>query len=73
MTPQISADAALKWLQYRGTMHDARGNPVTYMGRHRALERYNAKEGTINGVPAYADYANTVLTNAMASYEHWQD
>jgi hypothetical protein len=72
MTPQTSADAALKWLRYKGTVHDGRGNPVTYLGHHRALERYNAADGTINGLPASSDYANTVMNNARASYGDWQ-
>jgi hypothetical protein len=72
MTPQTSADAALKWLQHRGTIHDARGNPVTYVGHHRALELYNAEKGMKNGLPAYADYASSIMNNAWASYGDWQ-
>ena len=72
MTPQTSADAALKWLQYRGSIHDKSGKPVSYQGHYRALERYNVGKGTINGVPAAEDYANTVMNNARASYGNGQ-
>ena len=44
MTPQISADAALKWLQYKGWVHDGRGRAVRYRGDDGALQRYNAKD-----------------------------
>ena len=68
MTPQTSADAALKWLQYKGTVHDANGRPVSYRGHYTAFQRYNVGRGFIHGVPAAEDYANTVMNNARASY-----
>ena len=66
MTPQTSAEAALKWLQYRGTEHDAKGNAVRYHGHYVALKRYNVGKGFKNGVPAADDYATTVMNNAQA-------
>jgi hypothetical protein len=45
MTPQTSAEAALKWLQYKGTEHDASGNAVRYRGHYEALKKYNGKDG----------------------------
>jgi hypothetical protein len=68
MTPQTSADAALKWLQYKGSIHDANGRPVRYRGHYDAFQLYNAGPGFIHGVPAREDYANTVINNARASY-----
>lgn len=66
MTPQASAEAALKWLQYKGTEHDAKGNAVRYRGHYEALKKYNAKGGFINGVPADDDYATTIMNNSKA-------
>ena len=41
MTPQSSADAALKWLQYKGWVHDSTGKPTRYRGDALALRGYN--------------------------------
>lgn len=41
MTPQTSADAALKWLQYKGWHHDLTGERDHYRGDDRALWGYN--------------------------------
>jgi hypothetical protein len=68
MTPQTSADAALRWLQYKGSQHDANGSPVRYHGHYDALRAYNGSERIINGVLAKDDYANTVMNNARVSY-----
>ena len=68
MTPQASADAALRWLQYKGTEHDASGRPVRYRGHYDALRAYNGSKRMINGVLAEDDYANTVMNNARDSY-----
>lgn len=66
MTPQASAEAALKWLQYKGTERDAKGNAVRYRGHYEALKNYNGKGGLINGVPAKENYATAVMNNAQA-------
>jgi hypothetical protein len=49
MTPQTSADAALKWLQYKGWVHDDTGKALRYRGDYRALRRYNGHD------PRYAE------------------
>jgi hypothetical protein len=41
MTPQTSADAALKWLQLKGWHHDADRQPDRYRGDAQALRDYN--------------------------------
>ena len=52
MTPVASADAALKWLEFRGHFHDKSGLPGPWIGFERALQRYNAKAGVRDdGVP----------------------
>lgn len=48
MTPQDSADAALKWLHYKGQIND-QGKLVPYQGHREALRRYNA--APLNGLP----------------------
>lgn len=75
MTPQSSADAALKRLQCRGHIDTSkssahRGKWVPYQGHYEALRNYNA--APLNGLPEGVDYANTVLNNAWASYGDWQ-
>jgi len=74
MTPHASADAALKWLHYKGQIGGNRDHQslVPYQGLYMALRNYNAAPGTINGIPKKDDYANTVLNNAWASYGDWQ-
>ena len=70
MTPETSAEAALKWLKYKGQI-DRHGNRVPYQGHYEALRKYNAAP-TAPGIPVGADYANAVLSNAWASYGDWQ-
>jgi hypothetical protein len=41
MTPQTSAEAAPKWLQYKSWVHDDSGKPVTYKGVQRGFDSYN--------------------------------
>jgi hypothetical protein len=41
MTPEASAKAALKWLQYKSWIHDNSGNPVTYKGVRQGFDSYN--------------------------------
>ncbi len=40
MTPQISAEAALKWLQYKGWVHDETGKAARDRGDEGASQRY---------------------------------
>jgi len=70
MTPETSAEAALKWLHYKGRIGDE-GKLVPYQGHYHALKNYNAAL-TAPGIPRGADYANAVLNNAWASYGDWQ-
>ncbi len=44
MTPQISAKAALEWLQYKGWRHDAAGRPYSYRGDGFALQAYSGND-----------------------------
>lgn len=41
MTPETSAEAALKWLQYKSWVHDDSGKPVTYKGVQQGFDSYN--------------------------------
>jgi hypothetical protein len=68
MTPQTSADAALKWLQYKGTRHDSRGRPESYRGHYEALRGYNGSKRIVHGVSGDENYANSVMNNARVSY-----
>jgi hypothetical protein len=70
MTPETSAEAALKWLHYKGRIDD-NNKWVPYQGHYNALKHYNAAL-TAPGIPRGADYANAVLNNAWASYGDWQ-
>jgi hypothetical protein len=77
MTPETSADAALKWLHYKGRIDTSENSPnrgrwVPYQGHYEALRNYNAAAGPVPGVPKGADYANSVLNKAWASYGDWQ-
>ena len=58
MTPQISAEAALKWLQYKGWVHDGTGKAVRYRGDDGALQRYNGHD------PRYAEKVDSLLNAA---------
>lgn len=62
MTPSISADAALKWLEFKGYYRDAAGRPGPWIGFERALGRYNGNKSLHpSGVPHYAWYAREVI------------
>ena len=73
MTPQASAEAALKWLQYKGTLHRSDGSAAYYRGPYRALRNYNARSGFVDGTPKKDVYANSILNRAWASYGDWQE
>jgi len=74
MTPETSADAALKWLHYKGRINtsDKPGQWVPYQGHYEALRNYNGAASPTPGIPKGADYANSVLNKAWASYGDWQ-
>jgi hypothetical protein len=73
MTPQTSADAALKWLHYKGRRNP--DNPERlgpYLGHYYALRNYNAAPGSTGGIPNKDEYANDVVNRAWSSYGNWQ-
>jgi len=72
MPPKASADAALKWLEFKGTIHRADGSAAFYRGPYEALRSYNAKSGFIDGTPRKNVYANSILNRAWDSYGDWQ-
>jgi hypothetical protein len=43
MTPAPSADAALRWLEFKGYFRDKAGKPGPWIGFERALRRYNGR------------------------------
>jgi hypothetical protein len=43
MTPQTSAEAALKWFLYKSQIHDDKGKVTGYRNRYDSMKRYNAK------------------------------
>jgi len=71
MTPETSAEAALKWLHYKGRINEKTKGLTPYQGHYEGLRRYNAAL-TAPGIPRGADYANAVLNSAWASYGDWQ-
>lgn len=68
MTPQTSADAALKWLQYKGSVHDASGAVTSYRGNRAALMGYNGRTDLMGGIPFRQHYADSILNRARDSY-----
>lgn len=60
MTPQTSAEAALKWLQYKSWKHDDSGKPVTYKGMQQGFDSYNG-----GGV---RNYGSSVLNHYNQSW-----
>lgn len=72
MDPQTSADAALNWMEYKGWVQNADGDPVQYRGDYQTLLRYNGNTRVYpnqGGVPHDVWYANTILqlTQQMSS------
>ena len=64
MTPSTSAQAALKWLYYKGTIHNVSGDVIGYRSLSEALFRYN---GNMSYFPdpsmSHAQwYANKILS-----------
>jgi len=60
MTPETSAEAALKWLQYKSWKHDDSGKPVTYKGVQQGFDSYNG-----GGVK---DYGSSILNRYNQSW-----
>ena len=71
MTPDASAEAALKWLHYKGRIDESQ-KLGPYQGHYEALRKYNAAASRVPGIPKGADYANAVLNSAWTSYGDWQ-
>lgn len=62
MTPVVSADAALKWLEFKGYFRDDNGRPGHWIGFERALQRYNGKRTfRQSGIPHNVWYAREVM------------
>lgn len=63
MTPEISAEAALKWLDYRGYERDKQHRPGPWLGLEEALQRYNGrKDVDRRGIPHRVWYAHRILS-----------
>ncbi len=72
MTPQASAEAALKWPHYKGRINpDDRNRLGPYQGHYEALRGYNAATSS-GGLKPGSEYANDVFNRAWASYGDWQ-
>jgi hypothetical protein len=69
MTPQASAEAALRWARYKSSWPGLEfSSPLArraHYGTYEALLNYN-------GSPRKIDYANDILNRAWASYGDWQ-
>lgn len=62
MTPATSAEAALKWLEFRGYKRDKQHHPGPWLGLESALQRYNGRSDVgPSGVPHNQWYATQVL------------
>lgn len=64
MTPELSAAAALKWLNYKGVVHDELGRPTGWKGDVEALAHYNGVKQVMpgsSGQPKDIWYANRIL------------
>lgn len=76
MTPQTSADAALKWARYKSVWPGLDStSPLArkaHYGTYEALMNYNGNNQPVNGVPFKAGYANDILNRAWDSYGDWQ-
>lgn len=62
MTPELSAQAALKWLEYKGSRRNAVTLRPTWLGWEHALEQYNGRNAVGNdGVPLKVWYKHQVM------------
>lgn len=70
MTPQTSAEAALKWARYKSTWPGREfSSPLArraHYGVYEALLNYN-------GSPRESEYTNDILNRGWASYGDWQE
>jgi hypothetical protein len=73
MTPEVSAEAALRWLRYKGIVHNSDGSIGRYKSRRDAFMNYNGNDRLQNGVPHKMRYADSVLNRARDSYGDWWD
>lgn len=64
MTPFTSAQAALKWLYYKGTIHNVSGDVIGYRSLSEALFRYNGNMSYFPdpSMPHAQWYANRILS-----------
>lgn len=64
MTPFTSAQAALKWLYYKGTIYDVNSDVVGYRSLSEALFRYNGNMNYFPDpfIPHAQWYANRILS-----------
>jgi len=69
MTPETSAEAALKWMHYKGRIDEKTRGLTPYQGHYEGLRRYNAAPAA-PGIPRGADYANALrrMSWAFTSY-----
>ena len=62
MTPELSAQAALKWLEHKGTRRDKATSPPRWLGWDHAFEQYNGRnELGKDGVPLKLWYRQQVM------------
>jgi RHS repeat-associated protein len=65
MTPIISVEASLQWLQHKAEIHDANGNVTGYRSMHDALRNYNGNTRVYpnqGGLQHRDWYANHVIS-----------
>ena len=76
MSPQSSAEAALKWARYKSTWPGLEfSSPLArqaHYGAYEALINYNGNKQQVDGIPFRVRYANDILNRAWASYGDWQ-
>lgn len=67
LTPDMSADKALEWLESKGHLFNRRGEPGAYIGDSRALARYNGNNRIQpDGHVFSQDYASDILSRYQA-------
>ncbi|HJT42481.1 MAG TPA: hypothetical protein VJ750_03175 [Rhizomicrobium sp.] len=77
MSPQTSAEAALKWLRYKGRWPEIDSSSIAarrvHFGPYEALLNYNGNKTLKNGVEHRVNYANRIMNRAWDSYGDWQE
>ncbi|HEX5485954.1 MAG TPA: PAAR domain-containing protein [Limnobacter sp.] len=62
MTPAKSASAALKWMRFKGFVHNSNGEETSWRGDFEALRRYNGNTRVDKGAMEHRDwYGHTIL------------